>query len=94
MLLPVWAACQWRRKVFSSGETNQFARAPESAGPPLGAERPLFLAGPLERMKGPEFPSDEKELPNGPPDGTEENPELPGLPERMALSSKHVRRPL
>ena len=55
------------------GGASQFARAPESAGPPLGAE------GPLERMKGPEAPLDEKELPKRPPDSTKEDLELPGL---------------
>ena len=42
--------------------------------------------GPLEHMKGPEAPSDKKELPKGPPDSTEEDPELPGPPECMARS--------
>ena len=45
-------------------------------------------------MKGREAPSDEKELPTGPPDSTEEDPELPGPPELMARPSKHVRGPL
>ena len=33
---------QWRRKVFwkGGGGAKKFARAPESAGPPLGAEGP------------------------------------------------------
>ena len=56
--------------------------APECA---TGSES---VAGPLERMKDPEAPSDEKELPKGPPDSTEEDPELPGPVERMAWSSK------
>ena len=67
---------RWR-KVFSKGggvRANQLARAPELAGSPLGAENPL------ERMKGPEAPSVNKELPKGPPDSTEEDHELPGLP--------------
>ena len=80
------------------GGTNQFARAPESAGPHLVAEGPPeanegalvsdpeCATGPLEIMKGPETPSDEKEQPK--------DPEPPGPPERMARSSKHVRGPL
>ena len=76
---------QWRRTVFSSrGEgANQFARAPESPGP-FGTE------GPLEHMKGPRTPSDEKDLPKGPPDSTKEALSNRGSPERMARSSKHV----
>ena len=35
------------------------------------------VTGLLERMKCPEAPSNEKELPSGPPDSTEEDPELP-----------------
>ena len=47
---------QWRRKLFSSGgEAYQFARAPESAGPTLRAEGPLYYI-------------DEKELPKEPPE--------------------------
>ena len=53
----------------------------------MGAE------GPLERMKGPEAPYVGKELPKGPPDSTEEDPELPGPPERMARSSERVKGP-
>ena len=34
--------------IFEGRGANQFATAPESAGPPLGAEgAPIFLAGPV-----------------------------------------------
>ena len=44
--------------------------------------------------EGPLYNIDEKEMPKGPPDSTEEDPEIPGPPERMARSSKDVRGPL
>ena len=84
---------QWRRKVFSSVGGEPFARAPESAEPPLGAEGPLFLAGPPERMKGPEAPLHEKELPKGPLMVPKRTFSYRGSSERMARSSKHVRGP-
>ena len=63
-------------RSFRGGGANQFARAPESAGPLWEPKDPYFLTC----MKGPEAPSDEKELPKGPPDSTVEDPEPPGLP--------------
>ena len=43
-------------------------------------------------MKGPEIPSDEKELPMGPPDSTEEDPELPDPLASLRLAAAPVGR--
>ena len=60
----------------------------------MGAEGPLLLAGPLERVKGPAAPSEEKELPKGPLIVPKRILSYRGSLERIARSSKHVRGPL
>ena len=64
--------------IFLSGGPSQFARVLE---PHLEAE-------------GPRLGAEEKELPRGPPDSTEDCPEPPGPLERRARSSKQVRAPV
>ena len=60
----------------------------------MGAEGPLFLAWPLERMKGPEAPLDEKSYRGAPLIVLNRTLSYWGSPELMVQSSKRVRGPL